>query len=177
MVNSESTAKNDDDLKTISLLLLYRDFRCRVDKRMYLKSLLMMKMKKRQFAEIDEKTAEICKGLKDYKEYKELPDDVKDFKGAEAIARAMIEIHDQFEDDYPKYKENFDNFKSLISVPKNIAKNFVPNSKYRVRAEAYEVLSLQTEDPKMRYKILKKSEVFQRKHRTCIEVGDTQGLL
>ncbi len=175
---SENTAETDGDRKAISLLLVYRGFRLGIDKRFFLKNLLMMKMKKRQLiAEIDEKTAEICKGLKDYKESKELPDDVKDFKDAEAIARAMIKVHDQLEDDHPKYKECLDNIKSFVRSPKNITDMFVPNSKYLVRAEAYEVLTLQTEDPKMRYKLLKKSEDFQRKHRTCIEVCDIQGFL
>jgi hypothetical protein len=166
--NGEKTVYGNEDL-TASFLVV-QEFELRYDQVCYLNQ-MMNEFSKPEFLAVDQKTAKIWKQLKEYKEMKELPSEVKDFSEAEEISRAMLKIHDAQEIAYPNYKTHLEKIKFLYHGLKN-ADNFEPNSKLLARAGAYEVISFHTTDPKLKCKLLKKSNDYRREHCACIPAGD-----
>jgi hypothetical protein len=166
--SGEKTVHNDEELK--ASLLVVQEFELLYDRKLYFGAVLD-EYQKPDFAEIDQKTADIWKQLKGYKEIEDLPSEAKNFKGAEVIAKAMLKLHDQMEETHGKYKENFEIVKFLYRYLKRHV-NFEPNTKPRARAIAYKSLTFYTDQPKMKVKLLKKANEFGREFGTSIPARD-----
>jgi hypothetical protein len=168
--NGKKTVNNDKRL-TASYLVV-QEFQLNLGKKLYLNRLIIGP-RMPEIAEIDGKAAAILKQLKDYKEAKDLPSEVKYFKDAEATARANIKVHNKLEETHEKYMEHLEPIQFLFV---NIGRFevFEPNKKMQVRAEMYEILSVRTEDAKLRSNLLKKANNFRMEHRKYIPTGNVE---
>jgi hypothetical protein len=155
-----------------SAYLFVQKFELDLEKDSYMKQLLNHS-RSTSFLEIDAKNAEILKGLRDYQETNELPCEVTNFEQAEAIARSLIEIHDQLEkrsDKYAKYIKYFQSLKLGVDFRNN---NFlIPNTTSLIKAQVYNSLREYTNDVEMNCKLLEKSIDARREYRRYIEFGD-----